>query len=395
MLLYADGEQTKIKTGLRIHPDQWDVEGQRAKTRGRGVATKVNGETNDDLTGMSERAIDYYGQQRRAGIIPSGAQIWEVIKPVKLTSAPVAPDAPVGSQVLADFADYIERSKAKNSPGTTASKLNTLWHLTNFCETLEKSLEYKDFTLEFKERFGDFLAAIPTGDSTIAKVLSNVKGFFSYAAERGHTTRIDTKGWGWKFKEPEIIPLTAEELKTIEGMDGLKPYLQNARSLFLLMCYTGLRYSDAIRLRPENDKRDHLQMSAKKTKGTVEVYIRKALRPILDQYFAGELRRISNPKLSEFIKELACLAGVDTPTQVTRYYKQTTIEVVETKPKYELLSCHTGRRTFVTLSIARDVPTDVLMQATGHKNFKTLQRYNQTSAARQVSAMRKAWGEED
>lgn len=161
------------------------------------------------------------------------------------------------------------------------------------------------------------------------------------------------------------------------------------------MCYTGLRYSNAVRLRPENDKGDHLQMSAKKTKATVEIYIRKALRPILDQYFTGEIRRINNPKLSEYIKELGRLAGVDTPTQTIRYYKQTTEAVMQTRPKYELLSCHTGRRTFVTLSIARDVPTDVLMQATGHKNFKTLQRYNQTSAARQVAAMRKAWEEDE
>ena len=396
MLLYADGVQTKIKTGLRIHPDQWDIEGQKAKTRGRGVATKENGETNTDLVGMSERAMTYYSQQRRAGTIPGGVQIWETIRPVKATTATVEQAAPTGPQPLVDFADYIERTTAKSSYSTIKSKRTTLGHLTRFSETLAGPLGYADFTRAFKEKFAAYLADVAKlADNTLAKQLSILKGFLSYAAEHGFTPSIDTKGWGWKFKEPEIIALTADELAAIERLQGLQPYLENARGLFLLMCRTGLRYSDATRLRPEHDKGDHLHLVAQKTGDVLDIYVRKSVRPLLDKYWAGELRVITNQKLNAYIKELGQLAGIETPTQTIRHYGQTSRPQHETRPKWELLSCHTGRRTFVTLSIDRDVPADVVMQATGHKNFKTMQRYNQTTASRQVAASRKAWGEDD
>ena len=172
MLLYADGVQTKIKTGLRVHPGQWDVEGQKAKTRGRGVETKANGELNDDLAGMKERALEYYGQQRRQGTIPTSAEVWQAIKPVranKEADKTMEPDELSGRRPLVDFAEYIERSKAKNSAGTAASKNNTLWHLTTFSQTLQKPLGYEEFTLAFKDKFGDFLVALPMSDNTVAK----------------------------------------------------------------------------------------------------------------------------------------------------------------------------------------------------------------------------------
>jgi integrase len=393
MMLYADYNQTKAKTGLRIHPSQWDAQAQRAKTRGRGISS-TNGETNDDLVAMGKRATDFYGQQRSLGRLPTGAEIWEAIRPRIGTEEP-APVAEV-PMPLPDFEAYIESLKAKSSHSTIKAKRTTLGHLRTFSERFPTPLAYTDFTLDFKTKFAAYLAdEVGLADNTLAKVLSILKGFLSHAADVGRTPRIEVRGWGWKYKEPEIIALTAGELAAIEALTGLPGYLENARSLFLLMCYTGLRYSDAMRLLPEHDKSDHLYLVAKKTGDAVTVYIRKNLRPILNKYWAGELRLITNQRLNDYIKELGERAGVEAPTQITRHYGQTSKPKQETYPKYKLLGCHSGRRTFVTLSIGRDVPTDVVMQATGHKNHRTVQRYNQTSIERQVAASRRAWGEDE
>jgi integrase len=392
MLLYADGKQTKVKTGLRIHPNQWDTQGQKAKTRGKGIAS-TNGQTNDDLAGMGQRAIDFYGQQRLTGRLPSGVEIWEAIKPLVGEAVVAVEDTP---QPLADFKAYIEGAKDKVSAATIKSKGTTFGHLTKFSESLPRPLAYTDFTREFKDSFTAYLADQKgLADSSLNKQLKILKEFLAYAADHGRTPRIEVRGWSWKYKEPEIIALTAEELTAIEALSGLPPYLENARSLFLLMCLTGLRYSDTVRLKPEHDKGDHLHLIAKKTGDVLAVYVRKNLRPILDKYWAGELRLITNQRLNEYIKELGERAGIDTPTQITQHYGQTSRPQQETHPKFKLLGCHSGRRTFVTLSIDREVPTDVVMQATGHKNYKTLQRYNKTTVARQVTASRRAWGEQE
>lgn len=394
ILLYADGKQTKIKTGLRIHPNQWDTQGQKAKTRGRGIIS-TNGQTNDDLADMGERAVEYYGQQRRTGKLPTGIEIWEAIKPTVDGVAEVV--EPVASpRPLPDFDKYIEDAKARLSPATIKSKRTTYGHLLSFSEALPRPLEYSDFTREFKDAFTTYLfKEKQLADSSLNKQLKILKEFLAYAADHGRTPRIEVRGWSWKFKEPEIVALTAEELAAIEALPNLPDYLENARALFLLMCLTGLRYSDAVRLKREHDKGEYLHLTAQKTGDVLQVYIRKTLRPILNKYWAGELRLITDQKLRDYIKELGKRAGIDTPTETIRHYAQTSQPVRETHPKHELLGCHTGRRTFVTLSIGRDAPADVVMQATGHKNYKTLQRYNQTTAKRQVSVSRRVWGEEE
>jgi integrase len=88
------------------------------------------------------------------------------------------------------------------------------------------------------------------------------------------------------------------------------------------------------------------------------------------------------------------LAGLDALTEKITYYDQTSRVVKETFRKWELVSCHTARRTFITLSFAKFIPLELIMQAAGHVNAKTTLRYNQTSVARQVDVSRRAWGEE-
>ncbi|MDB5268740.1 MAG: hypothetical protein JWP58_1780 [Hymenobacter sp.] len=388
MSLYADNQQTKIKTGLRIEPKQWDVEGQKCKTRGKGLL-QTNGQTNTDLAGMATRAIAFYGARRAVGRIPTGAEIWEAIKPVGSPEADLAPD------LLADFEQYLSYLKPTRAPNTIKAKRTTYNHLAAYIKHTGRPLTYTDIDRVFRDGFTAYLSSVAgVADNTLAKQLTILKSFLNYATEHGRTPRVDITGWAWKFKEPDILPLTAAELVAVEGLTDLPDYLQNARDLFLLMCYTGLRYSDAVRLKPEYDKGDYLELTATKTDDALTIYIRRSLRPILARYWAGQIHLSPNRSLNRQIKVLARLAGINAPTEVVRYYSQTSRTVKETYQKYELVGCHTARRTYVTLSIELDAPADVVMQATGHKNHRTLQRYNKTTPSRQVAAMRKALGEE-
>ena len=45
------------------------------------------------------------------------------------------------------------------------------------------------------------------------------------------------------------------------------------------------------------------------------------------------------------------------------------------KPRYELVSSHTGRRTFATLLAEKGISLEDIASATGHKNISTLQGY--------------------
>ena len=382
----------RIYTGDKIHPGQWEGgDVQRAKTPKRGPDTELNKAINANNERMAKRLLKYWADCRALGTLPTAEQLRNTIEP----EAP-ATEAPECPQPLLDFAAYLERMVKKSSPNTVRSHRTTYNHLTRFVEKSRRPLEYADLTREWKDRFTAYLAeGEGLADSSLNKQLKILKEFLADAANHGRTSRIDVKGWSWKFAEPEVLALTADELARVEALEGLPPYLENARCIFLLMAYTGLRYCDAVSLKPEHDKGDVLQLIPKKTTDlSATVYIRKAARILLAKCWVGEVHEISNAKMNKYIKLVCERAGIDELTEKTTYYGQTSRPQKEAIKKYLRVGCHTARRTFVTLSFSKEIPLELIMQATGHVNAKTTLRYNQNTVARQVEVSRRAWGEE-
>ena len=150
-------------------------------------------------------------------------------------------------------------------------------------------------------------------------------------------------------------------------------YLDNARSLFLLSCYTGLRYSDLVSIRPEHLRGQTLRITTQKTHETVTIPLQARALPIVNRMLAGEIRLVSNQRMNDFLKELGERAGICEPIEVIKYrggHREST-----TMPKWQKLGCHTGRRTFVTLSLERGLRPELVMKITGHKDWKSFKRY--------------------
>lgn len=100
----------------------------------------------------------------------------------------------------------------------------------------------------------------------------------------------------------------------------------------------------------------------------------------MKRQLAGEVRLITNQKLNAYLKELGQLAGIAEPFELIRYRGGK--RDATTFPKWERIGCHTGRCTFVTLSLERGLRPEIIMKITGHKDWKSFQRYvNITDAA--------------
>ena len=65
--------------------------------------------------------------------------------------------------------------------------------------------------------------------------------------------------------------VTAQQLHRLEGLTRLTPREQTARDIFLLACYTGLRYSDVKTLRQEHIQQGWIVKQMVKTGRTVQV----------------------------------------------------------------------------------------------------------------------------
>ena len=147
-----------------------------------------------------------------------------------------------------------------------------------------------------------------------------------------------------------------------------------ARDLFLLSCYTGLRYSDVAALRPQNIADGRLVLTTQKTRQPLTIPLRPEARQLVARMLAGELRQgVSPQKLNAHLKTLGELAEIDTPTERVRFAGAERRK--ELKPKHEFITFHTGRRTFVTLALEAGLRPDVVMKITGHEDLKSFKRY--------------------
>jgi integrase len=211
-------------------------------------------------------------------------------------------------------------------------------------------------------------------DNTVAKQILTLKRFLRWARDRGYTDATGFDRLSWKRQEPDIMTLTAEEVAALEQLVlPTSGYLDNARQLFLLACYTGLRFSDLISIKAEHLRGQVLRMTTQKTRETVTVPLRAEALVIVEQLLAGKVRPITNQKLNDYLKELGQLAPITVPVEVIRF--RGGVRESTTVANWERLGCHTGRRTFVTLSLERGLRPETIMKVTGHRGWKSFQRY--------------------
>lgn len=95
----------------------------------------------------------------------------------------------------------------------------------------------------------------------------------------------------------------------------------------------------------------------------------------------------ANQKMNDYIKIAAKEAGID--RMIVDTYFVGTERREEQHPFHEIISCHDARRTFVSCSLAMGIPPQVVMKATGHKGYKTMQPYIDTATETQTLEMEK------
>ena len=77
--------------------------------------------------------------------------------------------------------------------------------------------------------------------------------------------------------------------------------------------------------------------------------------------------------MNKYLKELCCFAGVNALVTISYMVGEELIE--ETHPKFELIGSHCGRRTFVSLAIAKGATPEEVMRITGHSCYNAMKPY--------------------
>ncbi|WP_305008757.1 site-specific integrase [Hymenobacter aranciens] len=298
---------------------------------------------------------------------------------MKEAIASAAPDASPGTTTTAGmlelFADWITGRALTHTPNTLRTYRTTLRHLRDLQATGKSMLTFQAVGTAFAKRLAEYLLTHrQLRDTAVRKNLVILKCFLGWASEQGYPVNPEYKKISWQRREPDILTLTRAEVMALATLDLTQHRpLDNARALFLLGVYTGLRFSDVAALRPEHIQPDRLRLTTQKTRTTLIIPIRPEARPLLERVVDGTLRPLPNQTLNRYLKELAALAGIETLTERIHYAGGK--RYAHTAPKYEFVTTHTARRTFVTLALEDQLRPELIMKITGHKDLKSFSRY--------------------
>ncbi|GAA4402218.1 site-specific integrase [Nibrella viscosa] len=385
-------------TGLSVHPFMWDAKEQEAITEAKKIRNKKDLAENQNLNTLLQRqrsALLKVLNTLQLAQIPFDNEVIKQHLDTALERTKKAKPTKDAAPAPETFTDYIERFvkearagkrlNAKNahfSPGTLVNFLKFKNIIVAYQSKTNGSLAFDAFTLSFYDSLKKYLTAQGKTLNYIGAVLNGIKMLLKYAYRDGLHQNTDFQQKEFRKIEEEVdaVYLNDVELQALYKLDlSQDSRLDRVRDLFLIGCYTGLRFSDYTQLQPQNIASGGrfggriLTVTTQKTGAKVSIPLNANVQAILDKYNGVLPRTLSNQKFNEYLKDLGKKAELKEPVQRTR--TKGGVRITENVEKWELITTHTARRSFSTNAFLAGVPTVSIMKITGHKSESMFLKY--------------------
>ena len=311
---------------------------------------------------------------------------------------------------LENFLEGIKNGRIKN--GAENYTLNTCKVWSNFLGILKHFIQiypftWKDINKALADRFVSFMEKNGYMITSINKYIICFKAMIQNAMDQElHNNLIALRAFSKKkiqeTDKAKEIYLTKAELQALYEMplEGLK---DKVRDVFLVGCYTCQRFSDYARLEKEN-----FTTTAKGTK-VVRIVQEKTgndvVIPILNdnllhiaEKYGYDIPKVNDVILNRYIKQILKELSSTVPSLARKERTLLTMKEREKekqglvsferdnkgnviKPRYELVSSHTARRSGITnLYLSGNFDTYQMMSISGHRDEKTFYEYIKLSS---------------
>lgn len=293
--------------------------------------------------------------------------------------------------VVDEFIDKTQSVKAKN----TIKGLNSSFtFLRNYAAEKKRSLNFEEMNQQFFESFRKYaFEEKGIGDNYFSKIIASLKTFMNWAHDNGFHSNLAYKKFKAPERETEVIYLTIEELMKLYNFKFESKKLSHVRDFYCFGCFTGLRFSDLAGLTQSSIKGDHILLNILKTqevdqKIPLSNYAKAILNKYVDTVYEP-LPKISHQKFNDYIKECCRKADISSPTAMVRFSGSKRTQTIH--PKWQLITSHTARKTFVTNSLILGMKEMVIRNITGHKKEENFKRYVRIADTIKQSEVASTW----
>ncbi|WP_038336252.1 site-specific integrase [Empedobacter falsenii] len=366
LVMRWDGLQMKISTKQKVNPKFWNKERLKVKET---ISEKNHQHINKELVEIEKVAYKMFNSftetfKRK----PNSEELKNLIEQEYFQNNPMFKK--VDKKTILDyFDDYIETIKSTTAHTTVQKYKQAKENFKDFQKDKKRIYNTEMIDLKFRNEYVEYLIETKKyAPTTVYRKMKFLRTVLYFIENLGikvnpflHNSRFLTKDI-----EVDNIALSENEIDEIERLDlSDNKRLEQVRDLFLVACYTGQRFSDLNKINQSNIIDDeYIAIRQQKTNEQLTLPLLKVVKTILVKY-SYKLPKISNVKFNEYIKEVAKLCET-----LNKQYNGDNKKV-----RWQMISSHTARRTFVTLNYGKGVDLDTLKLGTGHKQTKTLQTY--------------------
>lgn len=370
-------------TGETIHPKYWQFKRTKSdfQRATKTTTVKENAELNSRLDSMVSTAKEVFRRYINDNKRQPSPEVFRDLLNAEFNA--------VRGEKL-KFFGFVERfiieAKIKTNdhtgrtfaPSTIKIYQNCLNHLREYSRVKKKRIDFDTIDLDFYLDFKEFLTLDKKfSTNTIGRIIKSLKTFLNDATERGINENLSFRSKRFKVltEDSDHVYLSESELNDLFSLD-LKnnERLERVRDLFLVGCYTGLRFSDFSVLTKDNIKGEFIEIETQKTGAKVVIPKHPKLQAIYKKYNQQLPPSISNQKFNDYLKEV-CKLVTSLKVKVSTRTTKGGVSVHLTKPKHDLISSHTARRSFATNAYLAEVPPFIIMGVTGHKTEKAFFGY--------------------
>jgi site-specific recombinase XerD len=228
-------------------------------------------------------------------------------------------------------------------------------------------LDIKKLGFEFVNDYEFYLKSIKNcSHNTAMGYVKKLKKIVRQCVAKDWLDKDPFMSYKVKIRETHRAYLSEEELQTLTNKEFAVARLDQVKDIFLFSCYTGLAYSDVMKLSPADiaigiDGEKWVYTTRTKTDTASRIPLLPVAQEIISKYSKHPkavssnklLPNLSNQRLNSYLKEIADICGFN-----------------------KELTFHCARHTFATtVTLTNGVPIESVSKMLGHKSLRTTQHY--------------------
>ena len=406
----VDGARIKLFTGYKTKVVDWDFKKGFVKTYpGKSTNVLISRRLKETELTIYEYLDQYRYGKPRLTFIELEEKLNQLIdNPRTSFNKNKKSGVGRGADTVLYFWDYfikdsesgvrLSPTKKKLKPSTINSFKTTRKKIAAFFNSKGWDLKLWEITQEHIDMLSDHLILdLEWSMNTHAKFMMDMLQMFKYAVKlkKLPPAILTELKFDTSREETDAIYITMDQIMEMYGIKKFDlPEQEVVRDMFVIGCFTGMRFSDYSVLDPSAIRNNRLSFIQVKTGAKVTIPIHPIVNEILQKYNYVLPPVPRNNEFNAIIKTV----GEKMPSLHVPFTKQITYkrELVEIeKMKYEFLMTHTARRSFCSNEYIRGTDPMIIMSISGHKSYKSFMRYIKVSGDQFADKMEKIWQERE